>query len=361
MQFAPTEEQRQFREMVSRFLAAESSTADVRRLMQTEAGFDRDVWRRMAEEMGLPALMVPERFGGAGFGMVEVSIAMEEMGRWLYCGPYFGSAVLSAAALLNCGDEAARARLLPRIAGGETLAALGGGYRPPQVSRDGNVLSGTARPVVDGMAADVLLVAVNGPDGTELHEVDPFAPGVRRRPLTVIDPTRRLAELSLQGVPAKLLGNVGEGLTRALDLGAIALAGEMAGGAQRLFDDTLEYLKLRVQFGRTIASFQAIKHRCAELLLKVELAKSAASYAAAAADENDPRLGYHASLAKAGAADAYMFVAAEAIQLHGGIGFTAEQDTQLWFKRAKASEVLLGNPAWHRERMIADLEGNYIH
>ena len=342
--------------MVSRFLAAESSTAQVRRLMQTEAGFDRDVWQRMAREMGLPALMVPERFGGAGFGMVEVGIAMEEMGRALYCGPYFGSAVLCVAALLNCADEAAQARLLPRIASGETLAALAGSYRAPQVVRDGNVLSGTARPVIDGMASDVLLVVANAPGGAELHEVDPLAPGVHRRPLEVIDPTRRLAELRLDDVPARRLGSAGEGLTRALDRGVIALAGEMAGGAQRLFDDTLGYLKLRVQFGRTIASFQAVKHRCAELLLNVELAKSAAYHAATAADDNDAHLGYHASLAKAGCADAYMFVAAEAIQLHGGIGFTAEQDTQLYYKRAKASEVLLGNPAWHRERMIANLE-----
>ena len=356
MQFAPTEEQQQFREMVSRFLAAESPAAEVRRLMQSETGFDRDVWRRMAQEVGLPALMVPERYGGAGFGMVEVGIAMEEMGRALYCGPYFGSAVLGVAALLNCADEAARARLLPRIASGETLVALAVSYRAPQVVRDGNVLSGTARPVVDGMASDVLLVIADGPGGAELHEVDPLAPGVHRRPLEVIDPTRRLAQLRLEGVPARLLGSAGEGLTRALDLGVIALAGEMAGGAQRLFDDTLDYLKLRVQFGRTIASFQAVKHRCAELLLNVELAKSAAYHAAAAADDDDPHLGYHASLAKAGVADAYMLVATEAIQLHGGIGFTADQDTQLYYKRAKASEVLLGNPAWHRERMISDLE-----
>lgn len=356
MQFAPTEEQQQFRDMVRRFLAAESSTAAVRRQMESDLGFDRKVWRRMAGELGLPALLVPERYGGAGFGMVEVGIAMEEMGRALYCGPYFASAVLSVAALLNCAGEADRARLLPGIARGGTLAALAGSYRGSQVKREGDRLTGKARPVVDGMAADVLLVAANGDRGAELHEVDPCGPGVERRPLGVIDSTRRLAEVRLDGVPARPLGGTGAGMTRTLDIGAIALANEMAGGAQRLFDDTLGYLKMRVQFGRSIASFQAIKHRCAELLLSVELAKSAAYYAAAAADDEDPELSYHASLAKAGAADAYMFAAAEAIQLHGGIGFTAEQDTQLWFKRAKASEVLLGNPAWHRERMITALE-----
>ena len=356
MQFAPTEERQQFRDMVSRFLAAESPTADVRRQMHSATGFDRDVWQRMARELGLPALLVPERYGGAGFGMVEVGIAMEEMGRALYCGPYFGSALLSVAALIHCAEEDARARLLPRLASGETLAALAGSYRESPVVREGGVLAGTVRPVVDGMAADVLLVVVRAPGGAELHEVDPHAGGVERRALEVIDPTRRLAELRLREVPARPLGGAGKGLIRALDLGVIGLAGEMAGGARRLLDDTLEYLKLRVQFGRAIASFQAIKHRCAELLLGVELAKSAAGHAAAAADENDAQLGYHASLAKAGAADAYLQAAAGAIQLHGGIGFTAEHDTHLWYRRAKASEVLLGNPSWHRERMISELE-----
>ena len=172
----------------------------------------------------------------------------------------------------------------------------------------------------------------------------------------VIDGTRRLAEIRFDGVAGRPLGAAADGLTRALDIGVIALANEMAGGAERLFEDTLDYLKMRMQFGRSIASFQAIKHCCAELLLHVELAKSAAYHAAGAADEADPELSYHASLAKAGAAQAYMFVAAEAIQLHGGIGFTAEQDTHLWYERAKSSEVLLGNPAWHRERMITEIE-----
>lgn len=356
MQYTLTPEQQQFRDTVRRFLASASPTPAVRRHMESELGYDREVWRRMARELGLTALLVPERYGGAGFGVVEAGIVMAEMGRALYCGPYFASAVLSVAALLNGAGETARARLLPGIASGETIAALVAGYGPAQVLRDGNVLSGMARPVVDGMAADVLLVVAVSGEGAELHEVDPAAPGVERRPLDVIDPTRRLAELRFHGAPARRLDNANGGMTRALDLGAIALANEMAGGAERLFEDTLDYLKMRVQFGRAIASFQAIKHRCADLLLTVELAKSAAGHAAAAADDQDPELSYHASLAKAGAADAYMSTAAEAIQLHGGIGFTAEQDTHLWYRRAKASEVLLGNPAWHRERMIVELE-----
>ncbi len=342
--------------MVRRFMDAESPSSAVRRQMHSADGFDRQVWARMARELALPALLVPERFGGAGFGVTEVGIAMEEMGRALYCGPYFASAVLAASAVVNCADDDAQARLLPGIAGGDLIAALAGSYRTPDVQLHGNTLSGTARPVVDGMAADVLLVVASGADGEQLYEVDARGPGVHRRPLNVLDPTRRLAEVRLDGVPARLLGDAADGLMRALDTGVVALAHEMAGGAQRLFDDTLEYLKLRVQFGRPIASFQAIKHRCADLLLNVELAKSAAWQAAAVADRQSRQLSYHASLAKSGVADAYMLVAAEAIQLHGGIGFTEEQDTHLWYKRAKASEVLLGNPSWHRERMIAELQ-----
>ena len=302
MRFSFTDEQRQFRDMVRRFFAEQSPVAAVRRQIGSDEGFDRAVWRRMGRALALPALLVPERLGGAGFGTVEVGIVMEEMGRALYCGPYLASSVLSTAAILNCADEAGQARLLPGIAAGETIAALAAGYLPGSVVHDGETLSGMARLVVDGMAADVLLVAAADGPGTSLYEVDPAAPGFERRPLEAIDGTRRLAELRFNGVPARALGTAGDGLTRALDVGVIALANEMAGGAGRLFEDTLDYLKMRVQFGRSIASFQAIKHRCAELLLQVELAKSAAYHAAGAADEDDSQLSYHASLAKAGTA-----------------------------------------------------------
>ena len=304
MRFTVTDEQQQFRDMVRRLLAKESPTTAVRRQIDSEAGFDRELWQRVAGELALPALLVPERFGGAGFGVAEAAIVMEEMGRVLFCGPYFASAVLSTAAIRHCADEAAQARLLPKIAAGGTVAALAASYLAPRVAHDGATLTGTARFVVDGMAADVLLVAATDGPGVSLHEVDPSVPGLERRPMGVIDGTRRLAEIRFDGVAGRPLGAAADGLTRALDIGVIALANEMAGGAERLFEDTLDYLKMRMQFGRSIASFQAIKHCCAELLLHVELAKSAAYHAAGAADEADPELSYHASLAKAGAAQA---------------------------------------------------------
>jgi len=375
VQFHFTEEQRQFRDVLRRFMAAASPASEVRRLMDTEPGFDRAVWRRMADELGLTGLMIPERYGGSGFGLVELGLAMEEMGRTLLCAPYLASSVLAANALRRVGSEAQKQRWLPGIASGETLAALAfaepGGEPGMEsiamraVAADGrHSLTGCKDYVVDGCNADLLLVAARtdgqrGLAGLSLFAVAGVAPGISRRRLQVLDPTRQLARIDFEDVPAELLGGLGEAgpaLVDTLDIGAIALANEMAGAAQRLLEDTLEYIKLRVQFGRAVASFQAIKHRCAELLLQVELMKSAAYHAAQVADVNPEELAYEASLAKAAAGEACLQAAVEAIQLHGGIGFTWDQDTQLWYKRAKSCEVLLGDPAWHRERMIQCLE-----
>ena len=375
VQFHFTEEQRQFRDVLRRFMAAASPTTEVRRLMDDERGFDQAVWRRMSGELGLPGLMVPERYGGSGFGLVELGLAMEEMGRVLLCAPYLASAVLAANALSRIGSEAQKQRWLPGIASGETLAALAfaePGGEPgvesiamPAIAVDGgHTLTGCKDTVVDGCNAELLLVAArtgagDGLAGLSLFAVAGEAPGVSRRRLQALDPTRQLARVEFDNAAAELLGErnqAGPALAETLDVGAIALANEMAGGAQRLLEDTLEYIKLRMQFGRAVASFQAIKHRCAELLLQVELMKSAAYHAAQAADAQPEALAYEASLTKAAASEAYLHAAVEAIQLHGGIGFTWDQDTQLWYKRAKSSEVLLGDPAWHRERMIQVLE-----
>ncbi len=375
IQFHFTEEQRQFRDVLRRFMAAASPATEVRRLMDDERGFDPAVWRRMADELGLAGLMVPERYGGSGFGLVEVGLAMEEMGRVLLCAPYLASAVLAANALCRTGSEAQKQRWLPGIASGQALAALafaepGGEPGVESIAMQaaaldgGYSLTGCKDYVVDGCNAELLLVAARtggegGLAGLSLFAVAGEAPGVSRRRLQALDPTRQLARVEFDGAAAELLGELnqaGPALAETLDVGAIALANEMAGGAQRLLEDTLEYIRLRMQFGRAVASFQAIKHRCAELLLQVELMKSAAYHAAQVADAQPEQLAYEASLAKAAAGEAYLHAAAEAIQLHGGIGFTWDQDTQLWFKRAKSSEVLLGDPAWHRERMIQVLE-----
>jgi alkylation response protein AidB-like acyl-CoA dehydrogenase len=220
-------------------------------------------------------------------------------------------------------------------------------------------IDGSKRFVIDGCSADALVVVARGPQGLSFFWVDAHARGVVRRPLATMDATRKQAQVEFAGAPAELLGEAGAGeraLARVLDHAAIALANEMVGGAQALLDSAVAYAKLRVQFGRPIGSFQAIKHKCADMLLDVELAKSAAYCAAQAEAESDPETPVLAAMAKAAAADAYMRAAANAIQIHGGVGFTWENDTHLWFKRAKSSEVLLGDPNWHRERMLQRME-----
>jgi alkylation response protein AidB-like acyl-CoA dehydrogenase len=371
VQFAFTDEQEQFRSAIRRFLKDKSPTTEVRRLMGTADGYDRQVWSQLSDELALPGIHIPEEYGGAGFGMVELSIVMEELGRALLCAPYFSTAVLAANAILNAGTEAQKASLLPDIATGKRLATLAftelnGSWDPVGIEAvaspdaDGYRLEGVKSYVVDGHIADLLVVAARLPktagcEGLGLFTLDASGAGVEKRLLEAMDLTRKIARIDFRGAHANLLGTLDDGakpILRTLDQAAIALANEMVGGAQALFDAAVDYAKLRVQFGRTIGSFQAIKHKCADLLLDLELAKSAAYYAAQAAAMDDPEWPALASLAKAAASETYLHTAAECIQIHGGIGFTWDNDTHLWFKRAKSSEVFLGSPGYHRELLM---------
>lgn len=371
IQFAFTDEQEQFRTALRRFLNDRSPTTEVRRLMATATGYDPAVWRQLSEELALPGIHVPEQYGGAGFGMVELGIVMEELGRALLCAPYFSTAVMAANAILNAGLEGQKAELLPDLASGARLATLAiaepdGDWNPAAVATvatpagNGYRLDGVKSYVVDGHIADLLIVAARAPktsglEGLALFTLAADASGVKRRQLAAMDPTRKIAQIEFSGAQASLLGNFDDGakaIERTLDQAAIALANEMAGGAQTMLDSAVSYAKMRVQFGRTIGSFQAIKHKLADLLLEVELAKSAAYYAAQAAAANDPEWPALASLAKAATSETYMHAAAECIQIHGGIGFTWDNDTHLWFKRAKSSEVFLGQPSYHRELLM---------
>jgi alkylation response protein AidB-like acyl-CoA dehydrogenase len=375
MQFAFTDEQEQFRESVRRFLARHSPPADVRRLMATEAGFDPAVWRQLADDLALAAVPIPEAYGGVGFGPVELGIALEEQGRALLCAPYFSSCVLGAEAILAAASDAQKADLLPGIAAGTTRATLAlaetagrwdaASVRCVATRADGRwLLDGEKKFVVDGATADLIVVVARVAGGRDVDGVSFFAvagnaAGLRRARLETMDATRKLARMEFAQTPAILLGEAGSGaalLPRVLDHALIGLANEMVGGAQALLDSAVAYAKLRVQFGRPIGSFQAIKHRLADMLLDVELAKSLAYGAAQAEAEHDPETPMLAAMAKAAAADAYVRTAAATIQIHGGIGFTWENDTHLYFKRAKSSEVLLGDPNGHRERALQTME-----
>ncbi len=371
IRFAFTDEQEQFRETLRRFLKDKSPVTEVRRLMETDEGYDPAVWRALSNDLALPGIHIPAEYGGAGFGMVELCIVMEELGRALLCAPYFSTVVLAANAIINGASESQKQELLPALADGSRLATLAvtepnGDWETSKIvlsatAHDGGYrLNGTKSYVLDGHIAELVVVPARIADtGTiALFTVDRGTDGIERHLLKSMDPTRKIAHLDFHNARAQLLGSTNEGhkaLDRTLGQAATALASEMIGGAQALFDSTIEYVKMRVQFGRTIGSFQAIKHRCADLLLELELAKSAAYYAAQAAGANDPEWPALASMAKAAASEAYLRAAIEAIQFRGGIGFTWDNDTHLWFKRAKSSEVFLGQPGYHRELMMQRL------
>ncbi|HLX89209.1 MAG TPA: acyl-CoA dehydrogenase family protein [Acidimicrobiales bacterium] len=363
MNFAFSEEQEELRRAVKRFLEDKSPMTEVRRLMETTEGFDRAVWEQMANQIGLQALTIPEEYGGAGFGYVELIVVLEEMGAALLCAPYFSTVALAANALLSSGDESAKKDHLPGIASGETIATLAFTEDNGRWDLDGITMAATAKGdawsldgakmfVLDGHTADLVVVAARTGKGVSLFAVEGGASGLTRTPLATMDQTRKQARLEFAGVPARLIGDegaAGAALSRTLDLAAVALAAEQVGGAQRCLDMSVDYAKTRIQFGRPIGSFQAIKHKCADMLLEVESAKSAAYYAGWAAAEDSEELPVVASLAKSYCSEAYFHAAAENIQIHGGIGFTWEHDAHLYFKRAKSSELLLGDPSYHRE------------
>ncbi len=364
MNFAFSEEQEELRKSVRRFLEEKSPETEVRRLMETAEGFDPAIWKQMGEQLGLQGLAVPEEFGGSGYGFVELGIVMEEMGRSLLCAPFF-STTLAALTLLNSGDDAAKKAHLPGIASGATIATLAyteanGRWDEAAItlsatkSGDAWSLTGEKMFVLDGHTANLIIVAAKTAAGTSLFAVQGDAAGLTRTALSTMDQTRKQAKLALANTPGTLIGTDGGGwavLNTVLDLAAVALAAEQVGGAQKVLEMSVEYAKVRVQFGRPIGSFQAIKHKCADMLLEVESAKSAAYYAMWAASEMNDELPVVASLSKAYCSDAYFHAAAENIQIHGGIGFTWEHPAHLYFKRAKTDELLFGDPTYHREQL----------
>jgi alkylation response protein AidB-like acyl-CoA dehydrogenase len=366
MIFTLTEEHVELRRTVRSFFERTSPEPTVRRLMETPNGFDAKTWTQMAGQLGLHQLAIPERFGGAGYTFVELGLVLEEMGRALVCAPFFSTVVLAANVLLQSSDEQAKKELLPVLAAGENTATLAftgvagrwdeAGITTRAVRRaSGWRLTGENAFVLDGHTADLVLVAARTDAGISIFAVDGSAPGLTRTLMETLDLTRKQARLSFADVPARLIGADGEGsavLARVLDLAAVGLAAEAVGGAQRCLDMSVDYAKLRVQFGRPIGSFQAIKHKCADLLVEVESARSAAYYALWAAAGESGELPVAAALAKAYCTEAYAHAAAENIQIHGGIGFTWEHPAHLYFRRAKSTELLLGDPAYHRELLV---------
>jgi len=364
-------EQQALRSSVRAFARAVSSEPEVRRAIDLPDGYDRAVWARMAGELGLPGLAVPQRYGGAGAGAVEAAIVCEETGRFLLPGPLL-STMLAAAAIVRVADDRVAGSLLPGLASGATIATLApaeaggswdaGGVRctATLVAGGGWRLDGRKRYVPDAGAADVIVTAARTvPDGVvALFAVDRAAAGVTVEPLTGFDLTRRLCDVTLGAAPAVPLADpAAQPVDEVLDLVRVLVAAEQVGTAQAALDMAVGYARERVQFGRAIGSFQAIKHMCADVLLDVESARSAAYFAAWAADSGSGDLAVAAPLARAFCADTALAAAALNMQVHGGLCFTWEHPAHLFFRRAKAGALLWGDAQQHRELLVTRLGG----
>jgi alkylation response protein AidB-like acyl-CoA dehydrogenase len=365
MLFALTEEQAELAGMVRDLLRKRSDSQAVRKAVAEPCGYDEKLWSVLCEQVGAAALAIPEEYGGAGFTLFETQVVLEALGAALTPSPLLGSGVLAAQALLLAGDEESCAELLPGIASGESVAALawaGGDGRwstttlPVRATGKERAwtLEGTSAFVLDGDHADVLLVLAEGPSGPALFRVDPRQPCVRRTVSPTMDQTIRLATVELSEAEAVLVSEqAADFLPTLLDLACAAVSALQVGAAQRCLDMTVSYAKERVQFGRPIGSFQALKHRMADMLVEVETARSASWAAGWSAAQRDEELPVRAATAKAWCSDAFNTVAGEMVQLHGGIAITWEHDAHLYFKRAHATSQLFGQPHEHRRRLEA--------
>jgi len=375
MDFGFSEEQEMLRTAARDFLAKECDSTYVRKMMDDERGYADGFWRHMAA-LGWMGLALPEAYGGSGLSFIDLVVVLEEMGRVVAPGPFFSTVVQGAVALMEGGSDAQKQELLPKVAEGKALLSVAqlepsGRWDADGVTLEakkdgaGFRLSGTKLFVPDGHTADVLIVAARAPgskgrDGIGLFLVDGKAAGVKTSLLKTMDQTRKLAEVTLQNVAVgndRVLGDAADGwrlLERIVDRGKVGLCAEMCGGAQRVLEMSVDYAKVREQFGRPIGSFQAIQHKCANMLVEVESSKSITYYAGWAVANDVAEAPLAAAMAKAYCSDAYRHTAGEGIQIHGGIGFTWEHDMHLYFKRAKSSEVTFGDATWNRE-LVAQL------
>jgi alkylation response protein AidB-like acyl-CoA dehydrogenase len=336
-------------------------SARVRELMATQSGWDPPTWCRLAGELGVAGLMVDERFGGSGLTARELGLVFEEAGRCLGGSPMFAVAGLAIPLLLQTGDAAACEKWLPGLCDGSLIATVmyadaDGRWGPSRVgvhADDEDRLSGRSGYVIDAAQSDVIFAPAHTPDGLAVFAIESHAAGVEVTPLITLDQTRKQARVELTGAQGVRLdgGAAAPALDRAYAISCALLACELSGVAARCLDMTVEYARERVQFGRPIGSFQAVKQKLADLLIQVESARSAATAAVAAAADDSPDLWWTASLAKAYCSEAAMHASEETIQIHGGIGFTWEHDAHLYFKRARSGEELLGTAREHYGRV----------
>jgi alkylation response protein AidB-like acyl-CoA dehydrogenase len=377
LDFGLSEEQEMLRRSARVLLEKQCPPAMVRRMMDDQLGYAPDLWKTMAD-LGWVGLVIPESFDGAGLSYVDMAVLLEETGRVLLPAPFIPT-VLFAEAINRAGSEHLKNTLLPKIASGELTGTLA--HLEPSGALDGDGIAMVARPsggrfilegtklfVNEAHAVDYLLVAARsdaqsrGESGITLFALERTRPGIAVTVLDTMDRTRKVAEVRFEEVEASqadVVGKVGEGwkpLSQVIDRGKVSLAAEMVGGASKVLDMAVAYAKTREQFGRPIGSYQAIQHKCANMLVDIESARSAVYYAAWAVSQEVPEAPLAAALAKAAASDAYRRATADGIQIHGGIGFTWEHDVHLYFKRAKSSEFTFGDATYNRE-IVAQLIG----
>ncbi|MFB9073381.1 acyl-CoA dehydrogenase family protein [Citricoccus parietis] len=356
--------------MVRDFCDTHFPESAVRQTMESGAGFDPELWTRMAQEMGLTGIAVAEEFGGSGAGQVELNIVVEELGRALAVSPFFSTVVLASNLLSALSDAELNQSLLPGIVDGSTTATVAfiepAGRFDEDLSTAGSesggqwTLQGTKVNVLDGGTADHLLVSARTDRGTSIFEVKAGAAGMAVEQQDTLDLTRPQAQITFDGTPARLVGEEGRGaepLSSTLRLASVSLSSENAGGALRLIELSADYARTREQFGKVIGGYQAIKQKIADVLLQVELARAAAHQVARAADHDPDVLPLESAMAHALTSEAYVQAAYETIQIHGGIGFTWEHPAHLYFRRAKSNEVLFGTPSHHRELAARQLLG----
>jgi alkylation response protein AidB-like acyl-CoA dehydrogenase len=353
MQFGLSEDQQILKDTARKFFACECPMAHTRKLMETETGYDPALWQKLAQQ-GFTGIIFPEEFGGMGLGKVELALLMEEAGYALLPGPLFSS-LMAGAVIAACGDTEQKENYLSPICSGEARATVafleaGASWKRSQlkISAGGGKLAGRKLFVTDAAVADFMIVVSNA-----VFVVKADSPGISIQPMKGMDLTRKIYSVEFENTPAERLDGDGAELERALEIATVALTAEMVGGMQRVLETTVAYAKTRKQFGKPIGSFQAVQHMCADMYLETESARSAAYYTAWALEENAPDASTAVSIAKLYASEASRTVGNRGIQVHGGMGFTWENDLHLFYRRAKASETMLGDGAFHRERIAS--------
>ena len=365
MNFAFSDEQQALRDQARKFLSDRAAPARVRRILESSEPYDRDLWRGM-RELAWTGTAVPEVYGGAGFGHLELCVLAEELGRSLAPTPFSSSVYLATEALLLAGSDAQKKRWLPKLAMGEAIGclALAEGSRAVhpgnlETAARGGRLTGNKIPVADGDVADFAVVLARDGGAPALFLAELGGPGVTRAPVDTVDPTRSHARLTFAETPAEPLGAPGGGwalLERLLDRAAVLFAFEQIGGAQAALEMARDYALGRFAFGRPIGSFQAIKHKLADVYVAVELARSNAYYGAWALSIDAPALPVAAAAARVAATEAFFHAAKENIQTHGGMGFTWEFDCHMYYRRAKLLALNLGSVARWKDKLITRLE-----